>query len=145
MKTRYLKASEIERKWFVADAANLPLGRVAAQVAKVLMGKHRPTYTPNVDSGDFVVVVNAGKVRLTGKKPVQKMDFRHSGWSGGDHLLPYWIMMRDFPQRTIELAVKGMLPKTRLGRVMIKKLKVFVDEKHTFTHMHPEVLPVKAT
>lgn len=145
MKTRFLKAEEIEHKWFVTDASNIPLGRVAAQVARVLMGKHRPTYTPNVDSGDYVVVLNASKIRLTGKKLTQKMDFKHSGWAGGDTLKPYWIMVRDYPERTIELAVKGMLPKSRLGRVMIKKLKVFRDDQHPYQGQSLEVLTVRAT
>lgn len=145
MKTKFIKHEDFKRKWFVTDANGLPLGRVAAQVARIIMGKHRPTYTPNVDSGDYVIVLNASKVRLTGKKSEQKMDFRHSHWPGGDHLLPYWVMVKDFPERTMELAVKGMLPKTRLGRQMFDKLKVYKDDKHPHAQMHPEVLTIQST
>jgi len=145
VKTRFLKAEEVERKWFLVDASDLPLGRVAAQVARVLMGKHRPTWTPNIDSGDYVIVVNAAKVRLTGKKWFQKLHFRHSGWPGGDKTRQYWWMMQERPEEVMELAVKGMLPKTRLGRQMLKKLKVFKDGEHVFGHLNPEVLTIRSS
>ncbi len=142
MNTTFLKKEDAQarRQWYVADAAGIPLGRLATRVARVLMGKHRPTYTPHVDGGDFVVVINAGRMVLTGNKLEQKMNYRHSGYPGGQHFTPYKVMVSQYPERTFQLAVKGMLPKTRLGKRMIKKLKVFRGAAHPYGGSRPEVL-----
>jgi large subunit ribosomal protein L13 len=132
------KKEEVERKWYVVDAADLPLGRLAARVARVLMGKHRPTYTPHVDCGDFVVVVNAVKVGLTGKKRQQSVVHHYSGYPGGLKATPYGVVLEKYPERLIEIVVKGMLPKTRLGRAMFKKLKVYSGPTHPHAAQGPE-------
>jgi large subunit ribosomal protein L13 len=116
MKTYSQKASEIQRDWYVVDASGQTLGRLATQIAVLLRGKHKPTFSPNLDGGDFVVVVNADKVRVTGRKEDQKMYYRHSGYPGGFKAIPYRRMMATHPDRILRFAVKGMLPKTRLGR-----------------------------
>ncbi len=144
MSTTFLKTAEtLQKDWYVTDASGVPLGRLASQVAKVLMGKHKPAYTPYVDSGDYVVVINAGKIHLTGKKLVQKLDYRHTGYPGGQRFTQYKVMVARFPERTIQLAVKGMLPKTRLGKHMIKKLKVFRGDHHPYDHYGPQPLTVR--
>ncbi len=125
MRTFMAKAQEIERKWFVLDAANKPLGRVATEAARLLRGKHKPIFTPNVDTGDFVIIINAGQAVLTGNKINQKVMYKHSGYPGGLKETPYSRLMAEKPERALEAAVRGMLPKNRLGRKMIKKLKVF--------------------
>ena len=130
MKTYAVKASEIERDWFVVDAADQVLGRLATNIARILRGKHKPIYSTHVDTGDHVVVVNAEQVRLTGKKAEQKEYFRHSGYMGGDRLIPFRRMQEKHPERVIELAVKGMLPKNKLGRQMFMKLKVYAGPDH---------------
>ena len=124
MRTFMAKAQEIERKWFVLDAANKPLGRVATEAARLLRGKHKPIFTPNVDTGDFVIIINAGQAVLTGNKINQKVMYKHSGYPGGLKETPYSRLMAEKPERALEAAVRGMLPKNRLGRKMIKKLKV---------------------
>lgn len=129
--TYLAKPGEVERLWVVVDADGQVLGRMATHVARLLMGKHRPTFTPSVDTGDFVIVVNAAKVRLTGSKPDQKYYFRHSGYPGGAKMVPYERMLRDHPDRIITSAVKGMLPKSRLGDRLLHKLKVFPGPDHT--------------
>ena len=138
MKTYSVKAGEIERDWYVVDATDRVLGRLAAEIARVLRGKHKPTYSPHLDTGDYVVVVNAERVRLTGKKAEQKAYFRHSGYMGGDRLIPYRRMQERHPERVIELAVKGMLPKNTLGRQMLKKLKVYAGPEHPHESQAPE-------
>jgi large subunit ribosomal protein L13 len=125
MKTFSAKPADIKRKQHVIDAADKTLGRLSSQIAKLLMGKHKPIYTPNQDTGDFVVVINAGKIRFTGKKAEQKTYYRHSGYPGGLRSITLEKMMQQFPTRAIEYAVKGMLPHTRLGARMIKKLRVY--------------------
>lgn len=141
MKTTFMaNAATIERKWYVVDAEGKTLGRLAAEVAKILRGKHKPTYTPHVDTGDHVIVVNADKVVLTGKKLTQKTYFRHSGYPGGTTFTPAGKMLADRPERVIELAVKGMLPKNRLGRAMYRKLKVYRGAAHPHEAQQPEVL-----
>ena len=133
MKTYSTKASDIKREWHVIDASDKILGRFATQVANLLMGKHKPMYTPNLDTGDFVVVINATKIKVTGNKAKQKLYYRHSGYPGGLKSISLEKMMQTHPTRVIEHAVKGMLPHNRLGAKMFKKLKVYAGE----THPHP--------
>ena len=139
MRTFMAKAQEIERKWFVLDAANKPLGRVATEAARLLRGKHKPIFTPNVDTGDFVIIINAGQAVLTGNKLNQKVMYKHSGYPGGLKETPYRRLMAEKPERALEAAVRGMLPKNRLGRKMIKKLKVFAGAEHVHQAQKPEV------
>ncbi len=130
MKTYTAKAKEIDAQWHVIDASGKTLGRLSTQVATLLMGKHRPTYTPNLNTGDFVVIVNAAKVRVTGRKAQQKIYYRHSGYPGGLRSTTFERMMETHPIRVIEYAVEGMLPKNRLGRSMLRRLKVYPGENH---------------
>ncbi len=140
MKTYSAKAQEIERKWYVVDAQGKTLGRLAAQVASILRGKHKPIYTPHVDCGDFVIVINAEKIRTTGRKLDQKYYYRHSGYPGGLKQVSLRNQLNKFPERVIEAAVKGMLPKNKLGRAMFKKLKVYAGSKHPHAAQNPEPL-----
>lgn len=140
MKTLTPKAKDIHRQWWVVDAANKPLGRLATEVARILRGKHKPIYTPHLDTGDYVVVLNASRVRLTGKKADQKTYFRHSGFMGGEKLVPFKRMLNRQPEKVIELAVKGMLPKNALGRQMKKKLKVYAGDEHPHQGQQPQPL-----
>lgn len=133
-------AQNIERKWFVVDAAGQTVGRLAAEVAKVLRGKHKPTFTPHVDTGDHVIIINADQVVFTGKKLIQKTYFRHSGYVGGTTFVQAGKMLQDKPERVLELAIKGMLPKNRLGRQMFKKLNVYRGAEHPHAAQQPEVL-----
>lgn len=143
MKTTFMaKAAEVDRKWFIVDAEGKTLGRLAAEVAKVLRGKNKPIFTPHVDTGDFVVIINAEKVVLTGKKLVQKTYFRHSGYVGGTTFTTAGKMLADKPERVLELAVKGMLPKNTLGRQMYRKLKVYRGAEHPHAAQQPEVLEI---
>ena len=130
MKTYSIKASDIEREWHVIDASGKILGRLATQVASLLMGKHKPIFSPNLDTGDFVIIINADKVRVTGNKARQKVYYRHSGYPGGLKAITLEKMMQTHPTRVIEHAVKGMLPHNRLGAAMIKKLRVYVGDTH---------------
>jgi large subunit ribosomal protein L13 len=130
MKTYSIKAKDVERQWHVIDASGKTLGKLATQVANLLMGKHKPTFVPYLDTGDFVIVLNATKVKVTGKKPKQKTYYRHSGYPGGIKAETYEEMMAAHPTRVIEHAVKGMLPHNRLGRAMFKKLKVYAGDSH---------------
>ena len=140
MKTYSTKASEIKRQKHVIDARDKVLGRLAAQVAILLMGKHKPTYSPNLDTGDFVVITNAERVRVTGNnKPQQKLYYRHSGYPGGFKSISLEKLMQTNPTRVVEYAVKGMLPHTRLGARMIKKLSVYAGD------IHPEQAETKVT
>ena len=136
------KAGEIERKWYVIDAANKPLGRVATEVAKLLRGKHKPTYTPNMDMGDFVIVINCKDAILTGKKLDQKVYRHHSGYIGGMKETSARVMMDNKPEEAMYLAVKGMLPHTKLGRQMIKKVRVYAGSEHENAAQKPEVWEV---
>lgn len=142
MKTFMANPSNIERKWYVVDAEGKTLGRLAVEVAKVLRGKNKPTYTPHVDTGDHVIVVNADKVVLTGKKLAQKTYFRHSGYPGGTTFTTAGKMLADKPERVLELAIKGMLPKNRLGRQMYRKLNVYRGAAHPHEAQKPEVLEI---
>ncbi len=140
MKSYMAKPQDIERKWYVVDATDQPLGRVASEVAKVLRGKHKPTFTPHMDTGDFVIVVNAEKVKLTGKKWDKKMYYRHTGYPGGLKEMNYDKLRAKAPEMIIELAVKGMLPKNTLGRAQLKKLKVYAGSEHPHQAQQPEDL-----
>lgn len=141
--TTYMpKGNEKEEKWHVVDAENKVLGRLASQVAAVLRGKHRPTYTPFIDSGDHVIVVNADKVILTGKKRQQKIYYRHSGYPGGLKAVKYDEVLNTRPELAIRLAVWGMLPHNRLGRKLIKKLRVYKGPEHPHVAQKPEPLEV---
>ena len=130
MKTYSTKISEIEREWHVIDASDQVLGRLATRIAILLMGKHKPIFSRNLDTGDFVVVINADKVRVTGNKARQKLYYRHSGYPGGLKSISLEKMMQTNPTQVIEHAVKGMLPHTRLGASMMKKLRVYVGDTH---------------
>jgi large subunit ribosomal protein L13 len=130
MKTYATKESDIKREWHIIDASDKILGRLATQVASLLMGKHKPIFSRNLDTGDFVVVINADKIRVTGNKAKQKLYYRHSGYPGGLKSISLEKMMQTKPTRVIELAVKGMLPHNRLGAKMIKKLRVYVGDTH---------------
>ena len=142
MRTYTPKAEDITRHWWLVDAEDKPLGRLATEIARVLRGKHKPTFTPHLDVGDNVVVVNAEKVRLTGRKAEQKTYFRHSGYMGGEKHIPYKRMIETHPERVIEMAVKGMLPKNALGRSMYMKLKVYAGAEHPHQGQQPEPLDV---
>ena len=141
MKTTFMaNASNIERKWYVVDAEGQTVGRLAAEVAKVLRVKNKPTFTPHVDTGDYVIVINADKVKFTGKKLTDKLYFRHSGYQGGTTFTPAGQMLERFPTRVIEHAVKGMLPKNRLGAQMYRKLSVYAGAEHPHAAQKPEEL-----
>lgn len=131
---------KVERKWYVVDADGQTLGRLASEIAKVLRGKNKPIYTPHIDTGDYVIVVNADKVKVTGKKLDQKIYYRHSDYVGGMKEFTLREMMDRKPEKVIELAVKGMLPKGPLGRAMIKKLHVYAGPEHNHAAQKPEVL-----
>ena len=137
------KKSEIESKWYVIDAQGKPLGRVATEAAKLLRGKHKPTYTPTIDTGDHVIVINCKDAVLTGKKLDQKMYRHHSGYIGGMKETSARVMMETTPEKAMMLAIKGMLPHTKLGRQMIKKLRVYAGSEHENIAQKPEVLEVK--
>ena len=140
MKTFMASPSTIERKWYVVDATGYTLGRLASEVAKVLRGKNKPTYTPSMDTGDYVIVVNAEKITVTGKKLDDKVYYNHSGWVGGLKETTLREMLAKHPERVIEHAVKGMLPKGPLGREMYKKLYVYAGNEHPHAAQKPEAL-----
>ena len=140
MKTFMPKAADITRKWYVVDAEGLALGRVASQVANILRGKNKPIYTPNVDTGDFVIVINCDKVILTGKKLDQKIYYKHSGYVGGLKETKYRKLMAEKPEEALRHAVVGMLPKGPLGRQMAKKLKIYAGAEHEHAAQQPEKL-----
>ncbi len=137
------KANEVESKWYIIDAANKPLGRVATEAAKLLRGKHKPTYTPNIDMGDHVIILNCKDVILTGNKLNQKIYRHHSGYIGGMKEVPAKIMLEKNPEKAMTLAIKGMLPHTSLGRKMAKKLRVYAGSEHENQAQKPEVWEVK--
>ena len=142
--THIVKASEIERKWYLIDAEGLVLGRVASEVAKILRGKNKPTYSTNMDCGDYVIVINADKIVLTGDKLNQKVYRHHTGFPGGLKEVVAKDMLAKKPERLFETAVKGMLPKNALGREMFKKLKVYTGSEHEHAAPKPEKLEIKA-
>ncbi len=140
MKTYMAKAQTVERKWYVVDATGLPLGRVASKVAAILRGKNKPTFTPNVDTGDFVIILNSDKIVLTGKKLEDKYYRYHTGYIGGLKEIAYGKLMAERSDLAVYEAVKGMLPKNSLGRQMIKKLRVYKGGEHNHEAQKPEVL-----
>ena len=142
MKTYMAHAETVERKWYVVDAEGLTLGRLAARVASVLRGKNKPTFTPNVDTGDFVIVINTDKVVLTGKKLEDKFYRYHSGYIGGLKEIPYKKLMAEKSDLAVYEAVKGMLPKNSLGRAMLKKLRVYKGAEHNHAAQKPEALKI---
>jgi len=140
MSTTYMaKPNEVERKWYIIDAEGKTLGRMASEAASIIRGKHKPEFTPNVDTGDFVIVINANKVVLTGKKLQKKMYYRHSLYPGGLKVTSAQDMLKNKPERMIELAVHGMLPKNRLGDALKTKLKVYAGSEHPHQAQNPEV------
>ncbi len=142
MKTFMAKTEEVNRKWYVVDADGKPLGRLASEVAKILRGKNKPTYTPHIDTGDHVIVINAAKVVLTGNKLDQKVYRRYSGWPGGMKEIKYRQIMENTPEKAVELAVKGMLPHNSLGRKMFSKLKVYKGAEHENQAQQPVILEI---
>ena len=142
MKTYSLKVSDVQKKWYLVDADGKTLGRLASQIAAILRGKHKPTFTPHMDMGDNVVVVNAEKVRLTGRKAEQKQYYRHSGYPGGIKVTSFKRMIENKPENVINLAVKGMLPHNRLGRAILKHLKAYSGSEHPHASQHPEKLEI---
>ena len=140
MKTYMANPDKIERKWYVVDAEGKTLGRLASEVARVLRGKNKPVYTPHIDTGDYVIVINAEKIAVTGKKMAQKMYYNHSDYVGGFRETTLAEMMAKKPEKVVELAVKGMLPKGPMGRDMIKKLHVYAGAEHAHAAQKPEVL-----
>ncbi len=143
MKTYTPKENEIERAWWIVDAEGHRLGRLATRLAHILRGKHKPSFTPHLDVGDHIVVINAEKVVLSGKKADQKTYFRHSGYMGGEQHIPFKRMLERHPERVIELAVRGMLPKNTLGRHMRRKLKVYAGSEHPHQGQKPEPLDLR--
>ncbi len=142
MKTYTPKADDIQRGWWIVDAAGRPLGRIATEIARILRGKHKPMYTPHLDTGDHVIVINASQVALTGNKADQKTYFRHSGYMGGEQHIPFKRILATHPDRIIEMAVKGMMPKNALGRNMAKKLKVYAGAVHPHQGQAPQPLDI---
>jgi large subunit ribosomal protein L13 len=144
MRTYTATPKDIEHRWYIVDAEGMVLGRLAVEVARIIRGKHKPMYTPHMDTGDNVIVINAAKVRVTGRKAEQKTYFRHTGYMGHDHLTPFASMLEKHPDRVIEKAVYGMLPKTALGRQTLRlKLRVYADADHPHTAQQPTVLTLK--
>mgnify|MGYP001826430325 CR=1 FL=1 len=144
MRTFTAKVGETEREWFVVDAENQTLGRLASRIAPILRGKHKTTFTPHLDCGDFVIVVNAEKVRVTGRKLDQKYYHRHSGYPGGLKSVSLRNQLDKHPERVLQSAVKGMLPKNKLGRQMIKKLKIYAGDSHPHQAQQPKPLDLEA-
>lgn len=143
MKTFTATPETIKQEWFVVDAQNMVLGRLASKVSSLLRGKHKPEYTPHMDTGDYIIVINAEKVHVTGRKETSKMYYHHSGYPGGMKAIRLDKMRQETPERMIEIAVKGMLPKGPLGRVMFRKLKVYVGSAHKHTAQQPTLLNLK--
>jgi len=144
MRTTFMqKSHEVERKWFVVDAAGKTLGRLSTEVATLLRGKHKPTFTPHVDCGDYVIVINANKIHLTGNKLEDKLYYRHSGYQGGLKVRTAGQMRENKPEQMLELAIKGMLPKGRLGRATGKKLFVYAGDQHPHVAQQPEVYELR--
>ena len=143
MITKFVRKVDVQQKWYVVDAQNVVLGRLAVEIAKRLRGKHKPNFSPHIDNGDYIVVVNADKIRLTGKKLTDKVYYRHTGYPGGIKSMTAKEMLARKPEHMLELAVKRMLPKNRLGRAMYKKMKVYAAPEHPHTAQQPEVLTLK--
>ena len=143
MKTFSAKTETVKRDWLLIDANNLVLGRLASEIAKRLRGKHKPEYTPHVDTGDYIIVVNAEKVRVTGRKTTDKIYYHHTGYIGGIKSISFDKLMKKAPERIIHKAVKGMLPKGPLGRAMFRKLKIYAGPQHNHTAQQPTLLNLK--
>lgn len=143
MRTFSAKPTDVQHDWYIVDAKDVVLGRLASQVAQILRGKHKPIFTPHIDTGDFVIVINAEKVRTTGTKDQKKSYFHHTGYPGGVRMHSYKEMMAKHPERVIEKAVKGMIPHNRLGRQILKKLKVYAGAEHPHTAQQPKPLEIK--
>ncbi|MBE5814341.1 MAG: 50S ribosomal protein L13 [Clostridiales bacterium] len=143
MNTYMAKAADVQRKWYIVDAQDVVLGRLASQVAAILRGKNKPTYTPHVDTGDYVIIINADKIKLTGKKLDQKIYYHHTGYVGGLKETVYRRLIAEKPEFAVKKAVVGMLPKGPLGRKMAKKLKVYAGAEHEHAAQQPEVLVIK--
>ena len=143
MSTYYAKPGEVEREWLLVDATDQVLGRLASQVAQILKGKNKPQYTPHVDTGDFVIIINADKIRVTGNKALAKEYYRHSGFPGGLKGVSFQRMMDKHPERVVEKAVKGMLPKNTLGRAMGRKLKVYAGPNHRHEAQKPRQITLE--
>ena len=141
-KTYYPKKDEIERKWFIIDAKDKILGRVASKAAFILRGKHKPQYTPSVDMGDFVIIVNADKIKVTGNKFMNKKYYRHSGYPGGIKEIPFYKMMKKDPTFALKNAIRGMLPHNRLGRKQLKHVKIYAGESHPHSAQKPELIEI---
>jgi large subunit ribosomal protein L13 len=139
VKTYHQKPSEVQRDWLLVDAHDHVVGRLATQIATLLRGKHKPTYTPSIDGGDFVVVINAEKIRITGRKADQKVYYRHTGYPGGIKATPYKMMMNKHPDRILRIAVKGMLPKNRMGRHLMGKLRIYAGPNHPHAAQQPKI------
>lgn len=140
MRTTYMpKVGQIQRKWYIVDASGKPLGRLATEVARLLRGKHKPIFTPNIDTGDHVIIINAAKVVLTGNKAVQKFYYRHSGYPGGMKKVSYGTLIATKPERAVMLAVKGMIPHNRLGSAVLKKVRIYKSTEHPHEAQQPEV------
>jgi large subunit ribosomal protein L13 len=142
MNTKSIKKSEIDKKWWIADAEGQTLGRFSSKVAQILRGKHKVNFTPHMDMGDFVIVVNADKIKLTGSKEASKVYFRHTGYPGGGKETKYSEMVQKYPERIVETAVKGMLPHNRLGRKIFSNLKVYKGHEHPHFAQGPEQLNI---
>ena len=142
MTTFMQKKAEVERKWYIIDATDLPLGRVASKAAHILRGKHKVTFTPHVDCGDYVIILNASNVKLTGNKLTDKMYYNHSGYTGGLRIRSAKVMKESYPEEMVERAIKGMLPKGRLGRQMYKKLFVYEGAEHPHAAQQPKQVEV---
>jgi len=144
MKTYSAKPQDVNRDWYVVDATNKTLGRLSTEIARRLRGKHKPQYTPHVDTGDYIVVVNAGKIRVTGNKMKNKMYHRYTGYIGNLKSMPLEKMMKETPERALQLAVKGMMPRNPLGRQMYSKLRVFAGSEHNHEAQQPIPLEINA-
>jgi large subunit ribosomal protein L13 len=142
MKTQSIRAQDVRHDWYVIDAADRTLGRVATEIAHRLRGKHKPEYTPNVDTGDYIIVVNAAKVRVSGRKTTDKIYYHHTGYPGGIKATSFERMRAEHPERVIETAVKGMLPRNPLGRAMYRKLKVYAGPEHPHAAQQPQTLDI---
>ncbi|NJN15989.1 MAG: 50S ribosomal protein L13 [Oscillochloris sp.] len=139
MKTYHQRPSEVQRDWLLIDADGQVVGRLATQIATLLRGKHKPTFTPSIDGGDFVVVVNCEKIKIMGRKADQKVYYHHTGYPGGIKATPYRMMLNKHPDRILRIAVKGMLPKNRLGRRLLGKLRIYAGPKHPHAAQQPQV------
>ena len=140
MKTYNATSQTAQHNWYIVDAANKTLGRLASEIAKRLRGKHKPEYTPNVDTGDYIIVINASQIKVTGNKAKEKIYYRHSGYPGGIKQINFEKLLASKPERVIEIAIKGMLPKNPLGRAMYRKLKVYKAAEHPHSAQQPQLL-----